>query len=232
VPERTSPLPAGTNRSPERPARSAPPQLSAARPFSSGLQITRCGTRPEPTMLNEKPQCPYGRPLDVLSDHPRLRSSPASSVSPRGAAPSPPHPSARIGAGLGSTMPAAQTMVRTSRRRYSGRVVQPLDRRRNGGRYGFRGFAFSSAKLRIRMHRPFSVSVTARVVRTRSATPICFSRAAAIRDAVGCETPISRPATEKLPLLATRAKSCNEKNLSFIRDSHLTKSFFQTTANF
>src|SRR3984893_18334183 len=85
--------------------------------------------------------------------------------------------------------------------------------------------------IRDRYSEPASVSVTARVVRTRSATPICFSRAATIRDAVGCEMPISRPATEKLPLLATRAKSCNEKNLSFIYNPHLTKLFIQVPAD-
>ncbi len=53
-----------------------------------------------------------------------------------------------------------------------------------------------------------------------------------IRDAVGCDMPIARPATEKLPLLATRAKSCNETNLSFIHKSNFSKLFFHATANF
>jgi hypothetical protein len=40
------------------------------------------------------------------------------------------------------------------------------------------------------------------------------------------------PSDRKTPALATRAKSCNEKNLSFIQESHLTKSYFPSTANF
>src|SRR5271155_5095133 len=41
---------------------------------------------------------------------------------------------------------------------------------------------------------------------------------------------ISRAAAEKLPLRATRTKSCMETNRSFIRESYLRKSNFQTTA--
>jgi hypothetical protein len=68
--------------------------------------------------------------------------------------------------------------------------------------------------------------VTPRVVLVNSATPTSFSRAATIRDALGCESPTSRPATEKLPVLATRMKSWRARKRSIICFANENKSFF------
>ena len=70
--------------------------------------------------------------------------------------------------------------------------------------------------MRARKSKPASVSVTARVVRTNSATPISRSSVAIVRDAVDCGMFNSRPAAEKLPLRATRANSRSAKRRSLI----------------
>jgi len=54
--------------------------------------------------------------------------------------------------------------------------------------------------MRARKSKPASVSVTARVVRTNSATPISRSSVAIVRDAVDCGMFSSRPAAEKASL--------------------------------
>ena len=70
--------------------------------------------------------------------------------------------------------------------------------------------------MRARKSKPASVNVTARVVRTNSATPISRSSVAIVRDAVDCGIFSSRPAAEKLPLRATRANSRSAKRRSLI----------------
>jgi len=70
--------------------------------------------------------------------------------------------------------------------------------------------------MRARKSNPVSVRVTARVVRTNSATPISRSSVAIVRDAVDCGIFSSRPAAEKLPLCATRANSLSAKRRSLI----------------
>ena len=70
--------------------------------------------------------------------------------------------------------------------------------------------------MRARKSKPASVSVTARVVRTNSATPISRSSVAIVRDAVDCGMFSSRPAAEKLPLRATRANSRSARRRSLI----------------
>jgi hypothetical protein len=65
-----------------------------------------------------------------------------------------------------------------------------------------------------------------RVVLVNSATPTSFSSAATIRDALGCESPTSGPATEKLPVLATRLKSWRARKRSIICTANESPSFF------
>jgi hypothetical protein len=70
--------------------------------------------------------------------------------------------------------------------------------------------------MRSRNSKPASVNVTARVVRTNSATPISRSSVAIVRDAVDCGIFSSRAAAEKLLLLAVRANSRSAKRRSLI----------------
>ena len=70
--------------------------------------------------------------------------------------------------------------------------------------------------MRARKSKPASVSVTARVVRTNSATPISRSSVAIVRDVVDCGMFSSRLAAEKLSLRATRANSRSAKRRSLI----------------
>ena len=70
--------------------------------------------------------------------------------------------------------------------------------------------------MRAKKSKPASVSVTARVVRTNSPTPISRSSVAIVRDAVDCGMFSSRAAAEKLRLRAARANSRSAKRRSLI----------------
>jgi hypothetical protein len=68
-----------------------------------------------------------------------------------------------------------------------------------------------TASMRARKSETASVSVTARVLRTRRGAPTLRSSSAMVREAVDCGMSSSRPAAEKLPLRATRANSLSAK---------------------